>query len=151
MGGITGGAVVKGPGLIGGIVLPEHPGDVMNGKTKAGVKPKGSKPKGSKSKKPKLTASDKKVLEEVRKDVVRLKKMGIKMPGPNTGKPKGGGKKGGKDKGFYGHYNAVGPKTVKNPSTNISHKIDSFTAKPFTNMIKGPVGKAASIVGKGQH
>jgi hypothetical protein len=57
----------------------------------------------------------------------------------------------GKDKGFFGHYQAVGPKTVVNPSTSVKHKTDGFTAKPFVNMIKGPVGKGAPIAGKGQH
>ena len=62
------------------------------------------------------------------------KKGGSKMP-----------KKGGQDKGFYGHYNATGPKPVKNPSTSVPHKQEPFMGKVGNNNILGPVGPGAPI------
>jgi hypothetical protein len=53
-------------------------------------------------------------------------------------------------KRFFGHYQAVGPKTVKNPSQRVAHKTDSLTNKSFQAMRVGPVGKGAPIAGKGQ-
>ena len=84
----------------------------------------------------------------------RLGNKGRRKKSADQGKKQDGGKQkqggGKKDKGFFGHYDAVGPKTVANPSTKVAHKADAWTAKPFKGMNRGPVGKAAPIAGKGQ-
>jgi len=56
----------------------------------------------------------------------------------------------GKDKGLYGHLQVPTAKVVKNPSTTLPRKSDSFMSKLAGSNLVGAVGKAAPIAGKGQ-
>lgn len=52
---------------------------------------------------------------------------------------------------LHGTHDVGKKKVVANPPAQPKQLgKDYFTAKPFKNMVKGPVGKGAPIAGKGQ-